>query len=157
MAQPSDKTARREHQLERLAKHLGLNEAQIKDAQARYVKLAAAAKAQDGKAANSAARRAKNYVVTASAASTDLMVTVLEPMLDDKGRQALADWKAQRTQSRTGTVWLPASGGGLTRKSVRIGLVDGRYAEIIGGVHEADMVVVRATKAGSSPKAVSKG
>lgn len=155
--EPTDKAARREHQLERLAKHVGLNDSQIKDAQARYAKLAAAAKNQNSKAADPQTRGQEKQRGPASTGSADLMFTVLEPMLDDKGRQALADWKAQRTQSRTGTVWLPASGGGLTRKPVRIGLVDGRYAEIIGGVHEADMVVVRATKAGSSPKAVSKG
>ena len=153
--EPTDKTARREHQLERLAKHLGLSEAQINDARARYAKLAVAAKARDGKTAHPEPGGQKQQG-TASATSTDLMVIVLEPMLDGKGRQALADWKAGRAHSRTGTVWLLASDGGLTRKSVRIGLVDGRQAEIIGGVHEADMVAVRANKAGSSPKSASK-
>jgi HlyD family secretion protein len=73
----------------------------------------------------------------------------LSPLLTDAQRPAYEKWKQGRETVRTATLWVLSAGGGPERRTVRTGLTDDQFTEIIGGLEDGESVVVRAREAKS--------
>ncbi|MCZ8102040.1 MAG: efflux RND transporter periplasmic adaptor subunit [Burkholderiales bacterium] len=135
-AAPGDKSERREAQLERLAKKLDLTPPQLAAAKERLAVL------EQKKAKSSAAE------VGAKAprvGSTDRLTMVVEPLLDERQRALLTAWRDEREDTNATTVWIVGTDGLPVRRAVRVGLVDGAFAELIGApIGEDERVIVRA-------------
>jgi HlyD family secretion protein len=73
---------------------------------------------------------------------------VLRPLLTDAQQPLFDRWKRGRANSRPGTVWVLGANGQIEGRSVRIGIADDQFAEIVGGqLEEGEHVVVRAREA----------
>jgi len=69
----------------------------------------------------------------------------LDPLLTEAQRPLFDRWRRGRENSRPGTVWVLTASGSLEPRSVRVGIADDRFAEIVGGdLKEGEGVVVRA-------------
>ena len=77
---------------------------------------------------------------------------VVASVITDAQKPAFDKWKAGREQrtgggrsaARAATVYVMSAGGTLESRSIRVGLTDDQYAEVIGpGLKEGDKIVVR--------------
>jgi HlyD family secretion protein len=69
---------------------------------------------------------------------------VLKPILTDAQKPLFDRWKRGRENTRSGTVYVLASGNVLEQRSVRLGVADDQFSEIIGGgLKDGDRVVTR--------------
>jgi len=68
----------------------------------------------------------------------------LAPLLNDSQRAAFQRWKDGREAVRPATVWVLGKTGVPERRSVRIGLADDQFSEIVGGdLKEGEPVIIR--------------
>jgi HlyD family secretion protein len=73
---------------------------------------------------------------------------VLRPLLTDAQQPLFDRWKRGRENSRPATVWVLAASGDIEGRSVRVGIADDQFTEIVGGrLKEGERVVVRAREA----------
>jgi HlyD family secretion protein len=69
----------------------------------------------------------------------------LRPLLTEAQQPLFDRWKQGRENSRPGAVWVLGANGDIESRSVRIGVADDQFTEILGGrLEEGDKVVVRA-------------
>ncbi len=69
----------------------------------------------------------------------------LRPLLTEAQQPLFDRWKQGRENSRPGAVWVLGQNGDIESRSVRIGVADDQFTEILGGrLEEGDKVVVRA-------------
>jgi HlyD family secretion protein len=69
----------------------------------------------------------------------------LAPTLTDSQRIAFKRWKEGREQTRQAVLWVVGKSGAPERRSVRIGIADDQFTEIVGGdLTEGDAVIIRA-------------
>ncbi len=73
---------------------------------------------------------------------------VLGPTLTDEQQKLYDKWKLGRDSSRPGAVWVLNASGQPERKSVRTGLADDKFTEILTGeLRDGDRVVLRGREA----------
>jgi HlyD family secretion protein len=69
----------------------------------------------------------------------------LGPLLTDGQRGAFQRWKQGREAVRPATVWVLGKSGIPERRSIRVGLADDQFTEVVGGeLAEGDPVIIRA-------------
>jgi HlyD family secretion protein len=74
---------------------------------------------------------------------------VLAPMLSGEQRQLYEKWKRGRETTRMATVWVLAPEGSTERRTIRVGLNDDQFTEVVGGqLKEGERVIIRARDAG---------
>ncbi len=74
---------------------------------------------------------------------------VLAPMLSGEQRQLYEKWKRGRETTRVATVWVLAPEGSTERRTIRVGLNDDQFTEVVGGqLKEGERVITRARDAG---------
>ncbi len=73
----------------------------------------------------------------------------LSPLLSDEQRPRYEQWKKDRDIVRTATLWVLGADGTPERRFVRTGLADDQFTEVLGGVKEGEIVVLRAREAKS--------
>ena len=70
---------------------------------------------------------------------------VLVPTLSAEQRQLYEKWKRGREATRMASVWVLAPEGTTERRTIRIGLNDDQFTEVVGGqLKEGERVIVRA-------------
>jgi HlyD family secretion protein len=73
---------------------------------------------------------------------------VLRPLLSEAQQPLFDRWKRGRENTRAGTVWVLLASGDIEGRSVRIGIADDQFTEIVGGqLKEGEPVVIRARQA----------
>ncbi len=131
-----DKSERREVQLERLAKKLSLTPQQLAAAKERLTAMEQAKTKSAGAEGEAKAKRV---------GSTDRLAMVVEPLLNEQQRTLLSAWREEREDTNATAVWVVGNDGVPIRRPIRIGLVDGTHAELIGTpITEDEKVIVRA-------------
>lgn len=132
-AAPGDKSEKREHQLERLAKKIEMTPAQLAAAKERLAALEKSSAAKGGSGEKGP-----------RISSTDRLEMIVEPIINDQQRELLAAWKDGRDNTSAASIWVLGSDGVPVRKGVRLGLADSSFVEIIGsGIAEGEPVIVR--------------
>ncbi len=135
-AAAGDKSERREVQLERLAKKLDLTPPQLAAAKERLAVL---------EQTRAKASAAEGGAKAPRIGSTERLTMVVEPLLDERQRTLLSAWRDEREDTNATAVWVVGSDGYPVRRPIRIGLVDGAFAELIGApIGEDERVIVRA-------------
>jgi HlyD family secretion protein len=73
---------------------------------------------------------------------------VLAPMLSSEQRQLYDKWKRGRETTRMATVWVLAPEGTTERRTIRVGINDDQFTEVVGGqLKEGERVITRARDA----------
>ncbi len=137
----SNNSDRRLAKLESLREALNLSEAQVATARAALDTLAvrelSTAKDEQGDDQGGGKR----------STSTEAIEVALTPLLDEAQAAGLAKWKAGRGASKSAKIWMVGAGGQPESRSVRIGLVDDKFAELVSSktVKEGEKVIVRSS------------
>jgi HlyD family secretion protein len=146
-----DKAERQAGRLEDVAARLKLTPAQIADVTER---LAALDKKSSAKKEARASEAARDVAAPAKdgekkgLSGLDKIAAALEPILDDGQRAALAALRGERAESKSAQVWSLDAKGQLRSHTLRIGLNDGKFAELVDGKIEAgEPLVVRSRNA----------
>jgi HlyD family secretion protein len=147
-----DRADRQKSRLEDIAAKIGLSAEQISAGRER---LAALDKADGKKPPRGEARSevARDAVATEKSgkdgdkkrtSNADKLIAALDPVLSDAQRAALAEWKDERAETTPGLIWSLGADGRPTLRHVRIGLNDGKFAEVADGtLTDGEPLIVR--------------
>lgn len=73
--------------------------------------------------------------------------SVMETLLNPEQRARLEKYRKERAQTKSATVWLLSKDGTPERRSVRVGLTDVRFAELVGAeLKPGEQVIVRSRR-----------
>ena len=136
-----NKSDRRLAKLESLMEALSLSEAQV----------AAAKTALDALAAQELTAGKSEQVDDQGggkrSTSTEVIEAALTPLFNEAQAAGFAKWKAGRETSNSAKIWIVGAGGQPKSRSVRVGLVDDKFAELVSSetVKEGEQVIVRSS------------
>ena len=142
-AAPESQANRGEKQISRLKDELQLTETQEKVLRDDFAKFFAANASTPGGVgaviADPAAMRQKMQA---------LVEQTLNPLLSEDQRPLLDKWKRGRENTKSGAVHVLTAQNTPERRSVRLGITDDQFTEIVSGqLAEGDRVIVRARDA----------
>lgn len=135
------RSGRSERMIERLTSELSLNESQQEALRKGFADL----QREQGEASAGRLGSAAPSPALIRQRVGAMVDKVLGPTLDEEQRRAFESWKRGREETRAATLWVLGANGEPQRRSVRTGLTDDRFTEIVGGeVAEGEPVIVRA-------------
>jgi HlyD family secretion protein len=157
---------RRQQMIDRIVSQLSLTEAQAAQVSAEADKMFAALRSQRGDAPRppagfgSAPSRSGSGAGQGGATSArgrigEKLEEIVAGVITDAQRPAFEKWKAQRVEranrgaagGRSATVWLLGPDNTLSSRSIRIGVADDQYTEVLGSsLKDGDKVVTRTRK-----------
>ncbi len=144
----SDRAERQATRFEDVAAKLKLTPAQIAEATERLAAIDKRSGAKKEARSSEAARDATSPAKEKRISSSEKISAVLDPILDDGQRAELAALRAERAESKSAQVWSLEANGQLKSHTVRIGLNDGKYAELMDGrIETGERLVVRSRSA----------
>jgi HlyD family secretion protein len=141
--QRDSKVERRLEKLDSVKEALNLTEAQV----------AAARKALDALAtqelASKKSEQAGSQEGIKRTSSTEVIEAALTPLLTEAQTESLAKWKAGRELSDSGKIWVVGADGQPEKRSVRVGLVDDKFAELVNfeSIKKGELIIVRSSLA----------
>ena len=147
---------RRERMVEQLKDELQLTDAQFKTVRDEMGKFFKEARVRDGSgqqgqgvpqppAGFGAAPVQRSEMAGNRNRMTQRLEQVLSPMLSDVQKPLFDRWKRGRENTRNGTVWVLAANGQPENRSLRLGIADDQFTEVIGGpLKDGEKVISRA-------------
>jgi HlyD family secretion protein len=148
---------RRERMMEQLKDELQLTDEQVKTVREEMAKFFQEARARSQQAQGQgqgtpqpaagfgAAPRPQNDMTGQRNRMTQRLEQILAPMLTDAQKPLFDRWKRGRENTRSGSVFVLAANGEPESRSVRLGIADEQFTEVIGGaLKEDEKVVIRA-------------
>lgn len=136
-----DKAARRKEKLEELNELLTLSGEQRILAAKALDDLAAQEQAVAEAKKHGQPKPDKNF------SSTEYIELALKPTFSQAQAQKFAEWKAGRSATKRVQIWVLGSSGKPEPRSIRVGLIDDKFAEVVAssGLSDADRIVLRSS------------
>lgn len=135
------KSARRQEKLEELTETLGLSDEQTKIARKALEDLAV----QEEAAAN--AKKQGHSDTKKNFSSTEAIELALKSSFSPEQTARFAEWKSGRLASRRAQVWVVGGSGKPEARTLRIGLVDDKFAEVLAAnkLKPEDQIILRSS------------
>jgi len=158
-ATPGERAERNGRMLEQIKDELKLTDDQATKLKASVDAFLADMRAQRGGGNGQGSARQGGGFGSSSAGSLDptggfrqrlmqQVEVILAPMLDEEQKSLFDRWKRGRENTRSSNVWVLGESGQPEARSIRLGIADDQFTEVVGGqLKIGDKLVVRAKEA----------